>query len=48
MRDSKAKVPKTDRKADLQRLWETLREEPPGKIVGVRSKVAKDSRRKNT
>jgi hypothetical protein len=40
MKRSSHAEPRADTKADLQRLWSTLRKRPPGKIVGVRSKVA--------
>ena len=45
MKDSKARVPKNDTKADLQKLWDILREKPPGKIVGIRSKVVSNGPR---
>lgn len=46
MRASRA-LPRRDNKLELERLWKTLKKEPPGKIVSVKSKVVTRTDRQN-
>lgn len=46
MRTSRA-LPRRDNKLELERLWKSLKQEPPGKIVSVKSKVVTPADRQN-